>query len=393
MTHQRNRFIEAELTRKLAYSPCVGVLGMRQVGKSTLIRKLSANYETFDDQSFLIKFEADPQSYLEAARYPLGLDEVQKSPKAFDAIKYAADRLKKPGRYLLSGSVRFSARKQIRESLTGRIALMELLPFTLAECHGKPLSSFVARLEKKRVSGLAADLKKKAWAQKKDLLTYLEMGGLPGICFRREARIRSESYDMHIETLLARDITLIRHIRLGYGKLRLILEELNHRQGLPLNMSDLARKVSTSVPSIKSILEALDGLFLIKPHGSTYFIADNGLSSHLFGQSGKRERQDLLRLVFHELNAQINYTAKLLVRLNPYQTRGGIDVPFFLEYKSGKRVAIFVEETDRPSQKAMNSAAWLAKKFPDFEAVTLYQADEFRVTSKGMACIPLHWLY
>lgn len=393
MSHQRERFVEEELSKKLSYSPCVGLMGMRQVGKSTLLKKISGEYHTFDDQGFLIRFEKDPQSFLQSSHSPLAFDEVQKSPMAFDAVKYAVDEKKTPGRFLLSGSVRFSSRKQIRESLTGRIALIELLPFTLAECHHKPLSLFVKNLESTPMPKLMEQMQKRHWAKEADIANYLITGGLPGICFRRDATIRSEMFNDHLETLLSRDIQMIRAVKLPYIKLHRILEEIAVRQGQPINMSELARSIGTSVPTIKSTLEAFEGLFLIKPYGSTYFIQDCGLSHHLAWRQGVLSKADLIRIVYHELSAQINYTAKLSVKIRPLQTRGGMDVPFFLEYQSGVKRAFFVEETDRPTHKALNSFAWLKKKYPKLEAVFFYQSDELLVTHKGMFCVPLKWLF
>lgn len=366
---------------------------MRQVGKSTLLREFGNEYHTFDDLDFLIRFENDPRSFLEAARLPLALDEVQKSPPAFDAIKAAVDRQKRPGRFILSGSVRFSARRQIRESLTGRIALMELLPFTLAECHEKKISDFVVHLETLKPEAVVDRLCKRSWATMKALAHYHRTGGLPGICFRRDAAIRADMLETHLETMLSRDIQMIRNIRLGYAKLRLLLEELARAEGSSINMSQLARQVGTSVPSIRAILDALTGLFLIRSYGETFYFSDGGLSHHISPGGSGLNRRDLIRLCYHELFAQVNYTARLRVTMRPYQTRGGIDVPFFLEYKSGAHVAIFIEETDRPSHKAMNSFAWLKRKFPKLIAFMFYLADEYRQTTKGMHCVPLHWLY
>src|SRR4051812_45070368 len=112
---------------------------MRQVGKSTLLRQIGSSYLTLDQEEFLQKLDRGDWSEVESASPPAVIDEAQKSPRLFDRIKLLVDRRKRPGQFILTGSVRFLSRKQIRESLTGRTSLLELLPLTLAEAHSKPL--------------------------------------------------------------------------------------------------------------------------------------------------------------------------------------------------------------------------------------------------------------
>lgn len=393
MTHQRTRFAETEIAKKLSYSPCVGLMGMRQVGKSTLLKQFAKAYHTFDEQSFLLQFQADPQSFLETPQLPLALDEVQKSPMAFDAIKFAVDKKKTPGRFLMSGSVRFASRKQIRESLTGRIALIELLPFTLAECHQKPISTLIDKIATHKIDEVLNSRKRKYWATYSEMTKYLESGGLPGICFRRDATIRAEMFEDHLETLLTRDIHLIRRVELPYPKLRHVLAEIAALDGRDLNMSELAQLVGSSVPTIKNLLQAFEGLFLIRPYGKTYFIQDCGLSYYLSPKQPALDRAGINRLVFHELVAQINYTHRLGIKISPLRTRGGMDVPFLIEYQSGKKLAIFIEEADRATHKVLNSFAALKKKHADVEGILFYQSDVWHKTDKGLHCIPLPALF
>ena len=393
MTHLRNRFVETEIAKKMSYSPCVGLVGMRQVGKSTLLQRFAKEYHTFDEQGFLLRFEANSQSFMEVAQFPLALDEIQKSPMAFDAVKYVVDRKKTPGRFLMSGSVRFASRKQIRESLTGRIALIELLPFTVAECHQRSLSSFVDKMEKSKADEVVKQLKKKSWVTNSELTKYLETGGLPGICFRRDAKIRREMFEDHLETLLARDIQLVRKVQIPYSKLRHILSEIAVLEGRGLNMSVLAQLVGSSVPTIKNLLQAMENLFLIRSYGKTYFIQDCGLSQHLSFKPVSLDRNGLIHLVYHELVAQINYTHRLGVKFSPLQSRGGLNVPFFIEYQSGRKLGIFIEETDHPTHKVLNSFAALKKKYSNFEGVLFYQSDLWHQTNKGLHCVPLTALF
>lgn len=395
MTHIRNRHAESLIGKALTYSPCVGLIGMRQVGKSTLLNKYGRTYHTFDDDRFLVRFENEGHGILETSPHPLALDEIQKCPPAFDALKLSIDQLKKTGRFLVSGSVRFGSRRQIRESLTGRILLIELLPFTLAECHHRPPSTFLKILGGQTGPALLQALSKNAWADEKLILHYRETGGLPGICFRRDPAIRSDLLAAHLETLLARDIQLVKKTTLSVNKLLLLLAEIARTQGLPVNLSHLARIVGVSTPTIRSILDALQALFLIRPYGHTWFVEDSGISSHLVGAPADNpiNRRVMSCLVQSELRTQIGYQFKREVFLKPYQTRGGIDIPFMVEFKGNKKVAMIVEEEDIPSNKALKSLSWARKRLPGLIPLILLRTQKPFETSTGIPCLPWTWVF
>lgn len=393
MPHLRVRHAEELIQKALTYSPCVGLLGMRQVGKSTLLQKFSRAYYTFDDDRFLIRFEREGHGLMESAACPLGLDEIQKYPPAFDALKLSIDRLKKPGRFLISGSVRFSSRRQIRESLTGRIVSVELLPFTLAECHHQPASSFLEILGAFPGDRLFQDLSKRAWATEKQALHYLQTGGLPGICFHRDPAVRSDFLASHLETLLARDLQMVKRTNLSVNRLLSLLSEVAVQQGQPIHLSHLARLAGTSVPTAKSVLSAMEALFLIRPYGSTWFFEDAGLSHHLRPVPVLPSRQDRVRLVYSELRSQISYRQKHQVTIAPYQTRGGIDIPFLVTFKSGKRVGLVVEEEDLPSNKALKSLMWAQKRLSGLKPLVLLNAQKPFETSSGIPCVPWTWVF
>lgn len=101
MTHLRKRACESILSKDLTYSPCVGLLGMRQVGKTTLLKKYAADYRSFDVPEMTSYFEREGLGLLQATRKTLALDEVQKYPPVFDMLKHAIDSFKKPGRFFV----------------------------------------------------------------------------------------------------------------------------------------------------------------------------------------------------------------------------------------------------------------------------------------------------
>ncbi len=105
--YQRN--IVPMLREALRDTPVVLLNGARQTGKSTLVgsgvlENHEARYLTLDEAGVLAAAEADPAGFLSALRGPVILDEVQRSPGLFPAIKAEVDRDRRPGRFLLTGS-------------------------------------------------------------------------------------------------------------------------------------------------------------------------------------------------------------------------------------------------------------------------------------------------
>ena len=105
------RDISAEVTRTLKSMPVVVVTGMRQQGKTTFLRSepgLSGRtYVSFDDFAQLEAAKSDPDEFV-SRNSPMTIDEAQKCPEIFGAIKRAVDKRRIPGQFLLSGSANFS---------------------------------------------------------------------------------------------------------------------------------------------------------------------------------------------------------------------------------------------------------------------------------------------
>ena len=139
MPRERQRYLSTSVSAALSHSAGVGILGQRQVGKTTVLEAASAEYTTFDRAIVLQQASADAETFLAGHAAPVGIDEAQLCPPLFPALKEHVRIHKRKGQVLLSGSVRFTSKADIRESLTGRIVSLELLPFTVAEAAGMPL--------------------------------------------------------------------------------------------------------------------------------------------------------------------------------------------------------------------------------------------------------------
>ncbi len=122
------RKITPHIEAALADTPVVLVHGPRQAGKSTLVQYLAtameiAQYFTFDEARILSLAKADPEAFLAGLTGPIIIDEVQRVPEIFLAIKLMVDRNRKPGQFLLTGSANVLLLPQMADSLAGRMEM------------------------------------------------------------------------------------------------------------------------------------------------------------------------------------------------------------------------------------------------------------------------------
>jgi predicted AAA+ superfamily ATPase len=128
----------APIIRQIATAlPVVVVTGARQVGKSTMLRNEFADYDyvTLDDYALLEQARLDPQS-LWVGRDKIIIDEAQKCPQIFHAIKLAVDASDRRKQFIISGSANLYLMEKVTESLAGRAIYVDLLPMTFGEAAG-----------------------------------------------------------------------------------------------------------------------------------------------------------------------------------------------------------------------------------------------------------------
>ena len=134
------RFAAARLTEALADTPVVLIHGPRQCGKTTLARRvggeLGFSYFTFDDTATVEAAAADPVGFVADLPRHAILDEVQRVPRLFTALKVAVDRDRAPGRFLLTGSANVLFVPALADSLAGRMEILRLFPLGQGELAG-----------------------------------------------------------------------------------------------------------------------------------------------------------------------------------------------------------------------------------------------------------------
>ena len=394
MPHSRKRYLTDPLQQALKHSPVVGILGQRQTGKTTLVKQIvGESYVSLDDAEQLFPAQNSPKLFLQRETLPFAIDECQLAPELFPAIKQHVQKLPRKGQLILTGSVRFSAKKEIRESLTGRIQLLELHPMTLAEASGSPIPNFIRDLNQGTQKFKESSNKRSKYLSISQSLKYLETGGLPGICFLRDSVARRPRFSSHLDTLLGRDLKLISETNHPVSKLRELLTILATQQGTPLALTELARASRISVPSLKKVLEAFEGLFLIRrilPLGDikkdAFFLEDQGTATYLSPEG--TQYLNLLRLVHSQVFPHLSIHDPGGVITYAYETRNGACIP--LVFKSqGKTLGFIPITSEAMDKKALASAQSFLKFSPQATIFILTLGQECIEYSKSIWILPI----
>lgn len=255
------RFAESCLTEALTDTPVVLIHGPRQCGKTTLARRVGEargySYFSFDDTVALSAAQSDPIGFVDDLPERAILDEIQRAPGLFTAIKTAVDRRRTPGRFILTGSANVLLLPRLADSLAGRMEIVRLHPLAQSELGGRSgrfldglfAGTFKTRMYERLGAGLAE---------------RVAAGGYPAALARATSRRRTAWYRDYIETLVQRDVRDLARIGALDTLPRLLTLAAGQTARL-LNVSDLAGPFQLSRPTIRDYVTLLERVFLLEP--------------------------------------------------------------------------------------------------------------------------------
>lgn len=341
------REAQAEIMALLDEFPAVGVLGTRQVGKTTLAEEIAATikpepiYLDLESPADLAKLN-EPEDYFELHKGKLIiLDEIQRVPDLFNVLRGVIDRRRrqgqKAGQFLILGSASLDLLKQSSESLAGRIAYKELPGLTASEIasegHAEP---------------------DKLWLR----------GGFPDSFLAKtdEASLRWRLN--FISTYLERDIPQF-GARIPAVTLRRLWTMLAHSQGGQLNIAKLASNLDVAAPTAKRYIELLEDLLLIRSlhpwsgnvgkrlvKAPKIYIRDSGLTHALLNLT---TLDDVLGhpVVGSSWEGFVieNLISRLPVGVTPwfYRTSAGAEIDLVIERNTKTKYALEIKRSMAPS--------------------------------------------
>lgn len=258
------RFIEVILKEALQDTPVVLIHGSRQSGKTTLAQlighELDYQYITFDDDNQLQAAKTDPIGFIAGCHEKTILDEIQRVPELFTAIKASVDKNRVPGRFILTGSANVLLLPNLADSLAGRMEIITLRPLAQAECAGEAPTILKQLFDEKLILG---KVKGKYKRLGESLGDYICQGGYPAALTRTSQKRRQTWYRDYLTTIIQRDVQDIANIR-NLELLPKLLTLTATQTGHLFNISDLASPFSVSRPTIREYLTLLEQIFLIE---------------------------------------------------------------------------------------------------------------------------------
>jgi predicted AAA+ superfamily ATPase len=338
---------QQKLTQLLQQFPAVGLLGPRQVGKTTL----AFAQKTLDPNALYLDLELpsaqrqldDPEAFLMAhAQQLVIMDEVQRMPKLFGILRGVIDQRRRmgqaSGQFLLLGSATGVLLQQSSESLAGRVAYVELPALQASEIFTTPQSA-------------------------KDLSALWVRGGFPLSWLAKSDAASMTWREVFISTYLEKDIPALGP-RIPATTLRRLWTMLAHHQGELLDQSKLAAALAISGQTVSRYIDLLCDLMLVRRlpawHGNVgkrlirspkVYVRDSGLVHALLGLSN----QDAL--LGHPVagSSWEGFVIEQLINAAPqaqasfYRTSNGAEVDLVLTFRNQQTWTIEIKRSSAPT--------------------------------------------
>jgi predicted AAA+ superfamily ATPase len=400
------RLAAEPLAESMADSPVVLIHGARQSGKSTLAQQYGnrRGYKslTFDDPTVLQLAQSDPAGFVAELPDRVILDEVQRVPELFSALKLAVDRRRAPGRFLLTGSSNILLLPSLSDSLAGRMAIVRLHP--LAQCEiERTKPTFLNQLIAGRFPMSPSP------RQGRSLAKRLVQGGFPALLTLKPGARHARWHRDYMDTIVSRDVRTIARIA-SLDTLPRLLELVASQTARMLNVTELAGPFGLSRPTIREYVTLLERIFLVEELPSWHtnrlsrlikspklHITDTGLGCALLGLSAdalwaNRDAfgQMLETFVYSELRRQASGLADR-INFSHFRSRDGAEVDVVIEHGPGTICGVEVKasSTVRPSDfdglRVLKSSA--GRRFGC--GVVAYDGEQCVGFGDGMFAVPI----
>ena len=381
-------YIVRELERKFLkmndFFKAILVTGARQVGKTTMLKHLAEGtnrtYVSLDNAMARELAKTDPVLFFQTYKPPILIDEVQKAPELFEQIKIICDESEEKGLIWLTGSQQYKMMEKVRETLAGRIGILELYSLSQREKNGLifddeldfSLESLQARQQRAEKNNVVK------------VYQHIWEGGMPQVLGADE-EMRSEYYNSYIETYLMRDVAEVGGIT-DAVKFRKFLSGCAALVAQQVNYATLAESADITPPTAKEWLRILQGLhiiYLLEPYSNNelkrlsktpkLYFCDTGLGAYLsMWLTPNTLMNGAASGSFYE-----NYVVMELVKNYAY-SKSKANITYYRD-SNAKEIDVFVEEnnTIHPLEikKSANPDKREVKKFDVIEKATRERAN------------------
>jgi len=394
----------------------VAINGPRQSGKTTLSKEISKelgmNYYTFDNEATKLTAQNNPKPFIEQlSKIPSVIDEIQMVPEIISALKISVDEKNQSGMFLLTGSADLFKMSSIKESLAGRMVSISLFPLSYFELNGSS-ENVIDMLFNGDIQSF--NFKKMSYEK---MIEQITTGGFPSVQ-GKSARSQESWFESYIEARIEKDLSLVKKIsQENKSEINKLLRILASMTSNLLKYSSLAKHLNIKDMTVKSDIEILEALFLVK-RLNPYFtnrgkreikapkiqFIDTGLVAHLVDVDAEtlilKEREMLGNLVenfiYTEFLKHSTY-AKKSTKIYHYRD-GDYEVDLVLEQKNSKIVAIEVKSSATIKTEYTRGLVKLAQNAKEnfLEGYIFYGGDEILPISKDgytFWCIPFGVLF
>lgn len=335
------------------------------------------------------------------------IDEVQRAPELLLSIKAVVDADPRPGQYLLTGSSRLLALRELPDALPGRMETITLWPFTQGELSGAADSFIDAAFSH------GPQLRVDSTLTKQDYLDLLVRGGYPEALARERPNRRRRFFTNYLHDMIDRDVRELSDIEYA-ARVHQLLRMLAARSAGPLVLSPMASDLGVTQPTVRHYVDLLEQLYLIRRipawsnnHTSRaaatpkVVMTDSGLASHLVAQDTNRlaAADGLLGpllegFVAMELIKQLTWSDQV-VDVYHFRTRDQVEVDLLLENAAGELIGIEVKSRVTVKREDFRGLHYLAERVgPRFVAgFVLHPGSQTLPFGPKMRALPISALW